>query len=115
MTLTLSQPTPELPVRDVRKAQEYYRDCFGFEIGWHHEEGRIGAVSRGDCALFFRETDGPITPVVLWMFSADVDGAFAAFEALGATLSGPPKEEPWGLRQFTVTDFMGHEFHVFCD
>jgi catechol 2,3-dioxygenase-like lactoylglutathione lyase family enzyme len=31
---TLGQPVPELPVEDVERAQQYYRDILGFEIGW---------------------------------------------------------------------------------
>lgn len=27
----LSHPTPELPVADVERAQQHYRDAFGFE------------------------------------------------------------------------------------
>jgi len=49
--MKISQPTPELPVPDVRVAQEYYRDVLGFEIAWHNEDGKIGAVAYGDCAI----------------------------------------------------------------
>lgn len=30
---TFAHPTPELPVEDVERAQQHYRDAFGFEIG----------------------------------------------------------------------------------
>ena len=42
--MKMSQPTPELPVPNVREAQEYYRDKLGFEIAWYNEEGSIGAA-----------------------------------------------------------------------
>ena len=29
----LGQPVPELPVRDVKRAQHHYRDALGFETG----------------------------------------------------------------------------------
>ena len=29
----LAHPTPELPVEDVERAQQHYRDALGFEIG----------------------------------------------------------------------------------
>ncbi|WP_236628140.1 MULTISPECIES: hypothetical protein [unclassified Sulfitobacter] len=48
--MPIEQPVPELPVRDVRAAQVYYRDRLGFEIAWHNTEGRIGTVSQGPCA-----------------------------------------------------------------
>ena len=31
---SINQPVPELPVADVERAQQYYRDTLGFEIGW---------------------------------------------------------------------------------
>ena len=43
---SISQPVPELPVVDVERAQQHYRDVFGFEIGWLDPDKGIGAVSR---------------------------------------------------------------------
>ena len=113
--MEFSQPTPALPVRDVVTAQTYYRDRFGFEIAWHHEEGRIGAVSHGDCALFFRETDGEIHPGEFWVFAEDVGAAFDELSERGAEIVEPPEDKPWGLRQFTVKDLHGNVFHFFHD
>ena len=54
-TLTsLGPPVPELPVSDVERAQRHYRDALGFEIGWLYPGQEIGAVSRGNVAVFFR-------------------------------------------------------------
>jgi len=113
--MELDRPTPELPVRDVRAAQEYYRDHLGFDIAWHHEEGRIGAVSHGDCAIFLRETPGDIHPGIFWIFTGDVDAAHAEFRARGAEIVEPPNDKPWGLRQFTLRDRDGHLFHFHHD
>jgi hypothetical protein len=49
---SIGQLVPELPVIDVERAQQHYRDALGFEIGWHDPDG-IGAVSRGNVAIFF--------------------------------------------------------------
>ncbi|MEL6641689.1 MAG: VOC family protein [Pseudomonadota bacterium] len=113
--MKLHQPTPELPVADVKAAQVYYRDAFGFEVGWYNELARKGAVFHGDCAIFFQETAGPITPVVLWIFSENVDEAYENLVASGADIVSPLKDTPWGLRQFTVQDGEGHHLHIFVD
>ena len=34
-----SPPTPELPVRDVVRAQAHYRDKLGFQVGWRPNRG----------------------------------------------------------------------------
>jgi Bleomycin resistance protein-like N-terminal len=41
---TFSHPTPELPVVDVERAQQHYRDALGFEIRWLYPGKEIGAV-----------------------------------------------------------------------
>ena len=51
---TIGHPVPELPVVDVERAQQYYRDILGFEIGWLDPGKEIGSVSRGRMAIFFR-------------------------------------------------------------
>ena len=111
----LAPPTPELPVPDVRAAQAYYRDTLGFEIAWYNAEGRIGAVAHGDCAIFFREAAGDISPATFWIFSAEVDASHAAFVARGADFVSPLQNTEYGLRQFTVRDPYGNRFHIFCD
>ncbi len=113
--MQLSQPTPELPVPDVKAAQAYYRDHLGFEIAWYDAEGNIGAVAHGDCAIFFRQSDAPARPAVFWIFSEDVDAAHAACLAHGAQITTPIADTSWGMRQFTVADPYGNSFHIFHD
>ena len=31
---SIAQPVPELPVADVERAQEHYRDALGFDVAW---------------------------------------------------------------------------------
>ena len=113
--MTLSQPSPELKVPDVPAAQAYYRDHMGFEVGWYNEDGKIGAVSHGDVAIFFRQSDAAPDPSVFWMFCEDLDAAYDSFTAKGADVLGPPKLEPWGLKQFTLRDAYGNLFYLFHD
>ncbi len=113
--MTFNQPAPELPVRCVRTAQEYYRDRLGFEIAWHNVEGKIGAVSHGDTVIFFRETEGEIHPQTFWIFAQDIDDAFANLVSQGARIVDPISNKPWGLRQFTIADLHGHCFQFHHD
>ena len=113
--MKLSQPTPELRVPNVREAQEYYRDRLGFEIAWNNEEGRIGAVAHGECSIFFRESMEKAETSTFWIFSEDVDGAYAELSRLEADILEKPSDKPWGLRQFTVRDAYGNCFIVFHD
>lgn len=110
-----SQPTPELPVPNVRVAQEYYRDTFGFEIAWLEDDGRIGAVGSEHCTIFFRQAEEPVPPSTFWLFVSDVDKAYSDLEGQGARIADPISDKPWGLRQFTIEDHCGHRFHFFHD
>jgi len=116
MTQTrLAHPTPELPVEDVERAQQHYRDAFGFSIGWLEPGGGIGAVSsEGAGAIFFRKRARPFEPAVHWVFAADIDATFAELQSRGARIVEPLARKPWGLRQFTVEDLDGNLFYFHC-
>jgi predicted enzyme related to lactoylglutathione lyase len=113
---TLVHPTPEFPVEDVERAQQHYRDVFGFDIGWLYSGGSIGAVSRTDSgAIFFRKKVRPFEPAVHWQFAPDIDAIYEELRARGARIVEPLEKKPWGLRQFTVEDLDGNRFYFHCD
>jgi predicted enzyme related to lactoylglutathione lyase len=112
---TLAQPVPELPVEDVERAQQHYRDALGFEIGWLAPGADIGAVSRGRVAIFFRRRAHPFEPAVHWIFAAEIDATYEELRSLGARIVEPLELKPWGLRQFTVEDVDGNRFYFHCD
>lgn len=113
--VNISQPTPELPVPNVQAAQDYYRDVLGFDVAWYNEAGKIGAVARGECALFFREADGNAAPSTFWVHCEDLDEAHAEFQQRGANITEPPLVKSWGLRQFTIQDHCANTFYFFQD
>lgn len=112
---SIDQPVPELPVADVERAQAYYRDTLGFEIAWLYPNKEIGAVSRGEVAIFFRKRKPPFEPSVHWVFAADVDATYDELRSSGANIIEPLEEKPWGLRQFTVADLDGNRFYFHHD
>jgi predicted enzyme related to lactoylglutathione lyase len=111
---SIGQLVPELPVTDVERAQQHYRDALGFEIGWLHPDG-IGAVSRGNVAIFFRKTTPPFDAAVHWVFADDIDATYNELKSTGANIVEPLEKKPWGLRQFTVEDIDGNRFYFHHD
>ena len=76
MLSVIGQPVPELPVADVERSQQHYRDTLGFEVGWLDPSNDIGAVSRGDEPdLFLRKRTPPFEPAVHWVFAEDLDAS----------------------------------------
>jgi uncharacterized glyoxalase superfamily protein PhnB len=112
---SIAQPTPELPVADVERAQRHYRDALGFEITWLYPDKTIGAAKRGDAGVFFRKRIPPFEPAVHWIFANDIDATYAELQALGANIVEPLERKPWNLRQFTVQDLDGNVFYFHHD
>ncbi len=111
----MNHPVPELPVEDVERAQRYYRDVLGFEIGWLYPGKEIGAVSRGGVVIFFRRTSAPFAPAVHWVYADDVEESYRELQASGANIVDPPEKKPWGLRQFEIQDLDGNRFYFHHD
>lgn len=112
---SISQPVPELPVSDVEAAQTHYRDLLGFTVAWLDPSKDIGAVSRGEVAIFFRRRQRPFEPAVHWVYAPNVDATYAELQLLGAHIVDPIADKPWGLRQFTVEDQDQNRFYFHCD
>ena len=108
-------PVPELPVSDVTRAQQHYRDKLGFKIGWLHPGGEIGAVNRDHTTIFFRQRSGPFEPAVHWVYAADIEAMYRDLQALGARITEPLEMKPWGLTQFTIEDLDGNRFYFHRD
>jgi hypothetical protein len=93
---------------DVERAQQHYRDTLGFEIGWLYPGKEIGAVSRGEVAIFFRKRKPPFEPAVHWVFGGDIDASYQELKSLGANIAGPLEKKPWDCGNFTVKDLDGN-------
>jgi uncharacterized glyoxalase superfamily protein PhnB len=111
----IGRPVPELPVADVERAQQHYRDALGFEIGWLYPGKGIGAVSREKAVIFFRKRQPPFEPAIHWMFAEDIDASYQELQSSGANIVEPLETKPWGLRQFTVQDLDGNLFYFHHD
>jgi predicted enzyme related to lactoylglutathione lyase len=109
---SLDSPVPELPVEDVERAQEHYRDVLGFEVSWLYPDKSIGAVSRNDFAIFFRKRSPPFEPAVHWMFAPDIAATYDELRSSGASIVEPLEKKPWGLWQFALEDLDGNRFYI---
>jgi len=105
-------PVPELPVADVVRAQQHYRDTLGFEIRWLEPDGGIGAVTRDNTTIFFRRRTAPFEPAIHWLFAEDIEATYQELQSLGANIAEPLELKPWGIRQFTVKDVDGNIFYI---
>jgi hypothetical protein len=110
---SIAQPVVELPVADVERAQQHYHDVLGFDIAWLMPDKSIGAVARGEAAIFLRKREGPFEPVNLWIFALELERALSELNSRNANVVEPMERKPWNMVQFTVEDIDGHRltFH----
>ena len=114
---------PEIPVRNVDAAAEYYVKVLGFDFDWGNDEGGIGGISQGECRLFltngpFRESYGNDGKIVVWLnlnSRQEVDELYSRWVKAGARILAEPEDKPWRLREFRVADLDGNQLRVFYD
>jgi catechol 2,3-dioxygenase-like lactoylglutathione lyase family enzyme len=102
--------TPQLPVRDVAKAQAWYRDVLGLKTGF--ERGDFGSVTDGVLELYLSSSDGTPQPAWICVRVDDADGLCAIYRERGAEIVEPPANRPWGVREFSLRDPNGHTFRI---
>ncbi|HEY8626402.1 MAG TPA: VOC family protein [Solirubrobacteraceae bacterium] len=125
-TMPAAAVFPVLVYDDVPSASQWLCDTFGFALLWHAGEHRAvlvlgdGGVMLGEArdaaptelgapATFAGPRSGPVAHSVMVRVE-DVDRHYEHALALGADVSGPPRDFPYGERQYNATDIGGHHW-----
>ena len=113
---------PQLVVPDVRKAAEYYRDKFGFEIdGFFFDEPPVySIVHRDGATIHFGRSDNGETKnnemvrkgsrLDVYILISDVVALYDELKERGANIVEGPIERVYGRTEITVVDENG--FHL---
>ena len=108
----LWQATPVLACRDLAETLAWYRDVLGFDAWWMSGEPATDAgVRRNGASLnFMSDVDlaGRVGGSEVMVFVSGVDDLYAEHRAKGAPIASPITDEPWGLREYTVSDPNGY-------
>jgi catechol 2,3-dioxygenase-like lactoylglutathione lyase family enzyme len=110
---------PFLPVRDIRETIRYYKTHLGFKEEWFWGEPPTDAgCHRDELSLLFKEDpllSERIQGFELVMFVDDVDGIYKEFKTNpDIEIAAPIKDEPWGIREFTIRDINGYLLRISC-
>lgn len=101
---------PNLPVRDVSAAQDWYRDTLGFGINWIWEDN-FGSVGMDRVELFLYESDDP-KPGICSVFVDDVDAIYEHARERGGEIASELELKPWGVREFSIRDPDGNVLRI---
>jgi len=122
-TLKMSAASPSFTVNDLEKSLAWYRDALGFVVGERWElDGKLAGVylqagsvgfmigqddwkkgrdrKKGEGFRIYCDTD------------QDVDKLAAKIKAKGGTLDAEPQDQPWGTRDFSLSDPDGFKITI---
>jgi catechol 2,3-dioxygenase-like lactoylglutathione lyase family enzyme len=116
-----------LPVRELARARDFYRDRLGFSVEFEWEDpptyavlragsGRSGSDAGREVSLHLSQVDPPaagldpepIHPTMLYVFVHDVTGLHDTLLAEGVDISFPLQDLEYGMREFEIRDPDGH-------
>jgi uncharacterized glyoxalase superfamily protein PhnB len=121
--LRMTSVSPSFTVNDLERSLAWYRDVLGFSVGekWMRDGVMLGAeIEAGSVSFMIGQDD--------WKKGRDrkkgegfrlycetrqdIDALAQAIEARGGSLDEPPKDQPWGSRDFSLTDPDGFKITI---
>jgi uncharacterized glyoxalase superfamily protein PhnB len=99
-------------VQDVLRSVEHYRDALGFQTVFTYGEPTFYAgVARDGITIHLQAasaTKRQLGQGAVNVFVSDVDALFEELRSRGARTLNEPKDYPYGMRDFDVTDLDGN-------
>ncbi len=122
-TLNMSSASPSFTVNDVEKSLAWYRDVLGFvvEERWERDGKLAGvALQAGGVSFMLGQDDWKKGRDrkkgegfrIYCMTTQDVDAIAKRIESHGGTLDQEPRDQPWGMRDFSLTDPDGYKITI---
>ncbi len=123
-SLALSDASPSLTVNDLDKSLAWYRDVLGFalEETWKDDAGKVMGVSlrAGDVSFMIGQDDWKKGRDrkkgegfrIFCMTKGNVDALAKKIEAKGGRLDQGPTDQPWGVRDISLTDPDGFKLTI---
>lgn len=115
----IASAEPELFVADIKSSCDFFASRLGFAIGFTYGEPPFYAQVRRDGArLNLRCVEKPVIDPdqrdrehllsAALTVAGEITQLFLEFQATGATFFQTIKREPWGARNFIVSDVDGN-------
>lgn len=101
-----------LACRDIEATIAFYAEKLGFMREWTWGEPPTdGGIRRDEVQLFLMANADLAARAAgseVMLFVSGVDALYAEHRARGAPISAELRDQPWGLREYRVTDPQGY-------
>jgi uncharacterized glyoxalase superfamily protein PhnB len=122
----LSEASPSFTVNDLEKSLSWYRDVLGLAVEerWEQDGKLTGvALKAGDVTFMLGQDDWKKGRDrkkgegfrLYCTTTQDVDALAERIEARGGKLDQEPRDQPWGTRDFALTDPDGFKITIAAD
>ena len=106
-----------LEVSDMRRSLRFYREQIGLEQTYPlpgEGEPKFARLESRAFTLGLAAAAGEVhaETTAVWIYTDDVDTAFAALRDQGAPVIREPADQPWGERPASVADPNGYTIHL---
>jgi uncharacterized glyoxalase superfamily protein PhnB len=122
-TLRLRSATPGFTVNDLQRSLEFYRDILGFHAGepWIDNGKMMGIEMKAGTVAFYlgqddfkkgRDRVKGVGTRIYCGTADDIDALASRIKAKGGVLDHDPVTQPWGTRDFGITDPDGYKLTI---
>jgi uncharacterized glyoxalase superfamily protein PhnB len=124
--LKMTEASPGFTVNDLKKSLSWYRDVLGFAVEeeWKQDGKLMGVSLRAGGVTFMigqddwkkgRDRKKGEGFRLYCSTNQDVDSLAKGIEARGGRLDQEPRDQPWGTRDFALTDPDGFKITIGAD
>jgi catechol 2,3-dioxygenase-like lactoylglutathione lyase family enzyme len=114
-TMTVQCAATVFQVKEIAASLRFYRDVLGFELDF--EFGNYAGISKGEALLHLCAHDTwqrPCGGGAVMIFCDEIDRFHDEVKGRGATIRLAPTDEPYGMRDFAVSDPDGNMLTFGC-
>jgi catechol 2,3-dioxygenase-like lactoylglutathione lyase family enzyme len=110
---TFGRVTPTIPVKDIQRALQFFRDTLGFTVTFTNGTPiSFAIINQGAARLHLAERPDEAGPVHVHIMVDDLDAVHDLVRAAGVAIRQPPKVQQWGLRDIVIADFDGNTYEL---
>ncbi|MFI5279505.1 MAG: VOC family protein [Gemmatimonadales bacterium] len=122
-TLRIRSAMPGFTVNDLQRSLGFYRDVLGFVAGepWMDNGKMMGIEIKAGAVAFYlgqddfkkgRDRVKGIGTRIYCATADDIDALASRIKAKGGVLDHDPMTQPWGTRDFGITDPDGYKLTI---